>query len=343
MRQRLGKTWTAFAEFSMLRTQGDVDWFLVICPNSIKEQWKQDIEEVDEFIPVWIYDSAAKKKSYHYLEHNKNGGVFIINYESVKSFMDDKGWKIFNITRTYIVADESTKIKEPKAKMTKACHELSNLCRFKRVLTGKPTANSNADLWSQLRFISATTRNFYQHKSNFCLMGGFQGRTVVKNVNTTVLQKEMAPYSYIAEDKYIKGFEKIYEPLRRVYLTEEQQQLYTEMEQELITELKDGTEITAPIILVKYLRLQQISSGIAGDPNSTQHNIIEPSRNPRIRVVRELLDSEVDHKVIIPCRFRLSINNLYDTLTKDGYKVAVMTGGMGPEIEIEKANRIKEG
>ncbi len=111
MRQRLGKTWTAFAEFSMLRTQGDVDWFLVICPNSIKEQWKQDIEEVDEFIPVWIYDSAAKKKSYHYLEHNKNGGVFIINYESVKSFMDDKGWKIFNITRTYIVADESTKIK----------------------------------------------------------------------------------------------------------------------------------------------------------------------------------------------------------------------------------------
>ncbi len=167
-------------------------------------------------------------------------------------------------------------------------------------------------------------------------MGGFQGRTVVKNVNTTVLQKEMAPYSYIAEDKYIKGFEKIYEPLRRVYLTEEQQQLYTEMEQELITELKDGTEITAPIILVKYLRLQQISSGIAGDPNSTQHNIIEPSRNPRIRVVRELLDSEVDHKVIIPCRFRLSINNLYDTLTKDGYKVAVMTGGMGPEIEIEK-------
>ena len=336
MRQRLGKTWTAFAEFSMLRAEGKVDWFFVIAPNSIKEQWKQDIEEVDEFIPICVYDSAAKKKAYYYLEHNKNGGVFIINYESVKSFMEDEGWQKFNQLRTYIVADESTKIKEPNAKSSKACHSLSSFCSYKRVLTGKPTANSNADLWSQLKFIAATSRNFYQHKHYFCVLGGYQGRTIVRNINTDYLQKEMDPYSYIAEDKYIKGFEKIYEPLRKVQLTEEQQKLYTEMENELITELQDGTEITAPIILVKYLRLQQISSGVAGDPNGVQHNTITPDRNPRIKVVREILDNEVDHKVIIPCRFRLSIDNLYNTLTKDGYKVARLVGGMGEEIENEK-------
>ena len=336
MRQRLGKTWTAFAEFSMLRAEGKVDWFVVICPNSIKEQWKQDIEEVDEFIPVCVYESGNKKKSYYYLEHNKNGGVFIINYESVKTFMEDGGSQFLNHSRTYIVADESTKIKEPNAKMTKACHALATFCAYKRVLTGKPTANSNADLWAQLKFIAATSRNFYQHKRYYCVMGGFQGRTITRNINTDYLQKEMYPYSYIAEDKYIKGFEKIYEPLRRVTLTEDQQKLYTQMENELITELQDGTEITAPIILVKYLRLQQISSGIAGDPSGVQHNTIDPSRNPRIRVLRDILDNEIDHKVIIPCRFRLSIDNLEYTLRKDGYKTARLVGGMGTEIETEK-------
>lgn len=337
MRQRLGKTWTAFAEFSMLRAEGKVDWFFVIAPNSIKEQWKQDIEEVDEFIPICVYESFNKKKAYYYLEHNKNGGVFIINYESVKAFVEDGGSQFLNHSRTYIVADESTKIKEPNAKSTKACHTISAPCAYKRVLTGKPTANSNADLWSQLRFIQATTRNFYQHKHYYCVLGGYQGRTIVRNINTDYLQKEMSPYSYIAEDRYIKGFEKIYEPLRRVILTEDQQKLYSQMENELITELQDGTEITAPIILVKYLRLQQISSGVAGDPNGTQHNTIDPSRNPRIKVVREILDNEVDHKCIIPCRFRLSIDNLYNTLSKDGHKVATLVGGMGQEVEHEKA------
>ena len=69
-----------------------------------------------------------------------------------------------NTIRTYLVADESTKIKDPTKKSSKACLELASICSYKRVLTGKPTANSNADVWSQLKFISATERNYYQHK-----------------------------------------------------------------------------------------------------------------------------------------------------------------------------------
>lgn len=167
-------------------------------------------------------------------------------------------------------------------------------------------------------------------------MGGYQGKSVVRNVNTEVLQREMSPYSYIAEDKYIKGFEKIYEPLRHVTLTVDQQKLYKQMEDELVAELSSGIEITAPIVLVKYLRLQQISSGVVGDPDGVQHNTIDPFDNPRIRVVRDIIDNEIDHKVIIPCRFRLSIDNLDRVLTKDGYKVAKLVGGMGHEIEREK-------
>ena len=336
MRQRLGKTWVAYAEYINLRSENKVDWCVIICPNSLKDQWVEAIEMVDQFTPILVYRANNKSKTDYFFFKNQTGGVFIINYESVKAFMSDKGWEKINIFKTFIVADESTKIKDPTAKMTKACHEFASLCPYKRILTGKPTANSNADMWAQLKFINATNRNFYQHKYYFCVMGGYQGRTVVQNINTEILQAEIAPHCYIAEDKYIKGFEKIYEPIRRITLTEEQQKQYKQMEDELITEIANGVKITAPIALTKYLRLQQISSGIAGDPDGTQHNIISPVNNPRIIAIRDILDNDIDHKVVISCRFRLSIDNLQKLLIADGYKVSILIGNMGKEIEEQK-------
>ena len=344
MRMRLGKTWLAFAEYTILRSQGHVDWMVVICPNSIKIQWKEAIEQVDEFIPVRIYDSQQKLKTKRFFNSNKQGGVFIINYESMRSFMDEYVIDpTFNPGKTYLVADESTKIKDPSAKMTKACHELSNLCTYTRILTGKPRANSSSDLWAQLEFIRATRHNFYQFKHRYCLMGGYRGSQYLEDINTEQLKAEMAPHCYIAPDKYLKGFRKIYEPMRRVRLTKELDKMYKDMEDDLVLQISMDLKITAPIVLTKYLRLQQISSGIAGDIDGAQHNLIDPSHNPRIRVVREILDSEIDHKVIIPCRFRLSIANLDKVLSADGHKVTKLVGSMSPKDIEEQKKRFNEG
>lgn len=340
LRMRLGKTLLAFAEFSILKEQGKVDWMFVICPNSIKEQWKEQIELVDELMPVSIHESYYKKRTGHFFEHNKHGGVFIINYESMKAFMEDFSFDmdpIIDSTRVYLVADESTKIKEPTAKMTKACLQLARQCAYKRVLTGKPTANSNADLWAQMSFIGATQLSFYQFQSYYVMRGGYLGKQVLSNINTADLQRRMKPYCYIAPDKYLKGFKKIYEPMRKINLTKDLQKLYKQMEDDLIFNLSNDVKITAPIALTQYLRLQQISSGIAGDVDGTQHNLIDPFDNPRIKVVREILDNEIDHKVIMPCRFRLSISNLEKVLIKDGHKVSILVGNLSPkEIEYQK-------
>src|SRR5690349_15217825 len=111
MRMRLGKTFVALAEFENLKEDNLVDWCVIICPNSIKDQWMAAVEECNPFMPVCIYSSKRKKDIDYFLKMNKSGGVIIINYESVKPFMEDEYYKKFNTIRTYIVADESTKIK----------------------------------------------------------------------------------------------------------------------------------------------------------------------------------------------------------------------------------------
>lgn len=336
MRQRLGKTWTAYAEFVNLRASNEADIFFLICPNSLKEQWQEAIETVDPFTPIHIYDSSRKKFFEHFLSKPKSSYIIIINYESMKAFMSANYWNIIDTARTYLCADESTKIKEPTKRMSKAALELAAICKYTRVLTGKPRANSNTDLWAQLKFIRATQRNYFQHKHTFSLVGGWQGKQVLKDINIELLQREMAPHCYIAPDKYLRGFEKIYEPLRKITLKGEQKEIYATLENDLVAEIMGDKKITAPIVLVKYLRLQQISSGIAGDMDGEQHNIIPPEDNPKIQETLELLETEIDKKVLIVCRFRLSIDNLYKILTKKGFKVAKMIGGMGPRIEEEK-------
>lgn len=344
MRMRLGKTLTAYAEFINLRKSNDVDWMFIICPNTLKEQWRNAIEEVNIYEPILVYESANKARIDKFFRGGKlKGGVIIINYESMRSFIEEGFFSRLDTLRTYVVADESTKIKDPGTRSAKACFEFADMCPYKRVLSGKPRVNTNADMWSQLRFIGATRRNYFQHKYYFCVMGGYQGRQIVKDINTHILQKEMEPYCYIAPDHYISGFEKVYEPLRKVTLAARQLAQYKQMEKELILELGDDTEITAPIALVKYLRLQQISSGIAGDPDGVQHNLLEPHHNPRISIVREILDNECSHKTIIACRFKLSVNNLIDVLTRDGHNCSVLVGGMKPEQIEEEKRKFNEG
>lgn len=342
MRQRLGKTLTAYAEYKMLFKAGEVKWMVIICNNSLKDQWKAAIEEVDEYEPILVYNSQRKAAVDHFFQHTKKtGGVVIINYESVKAFMDAQYWLALDPLMTYLVADESTKIKAPTLRSTKACLELASFCNYTRILTAKPSGNSNNDLWSQLKFIGATSRNYHQHQFTFTRMGGWQGRQALYNINEDQLRAEITPHCYIAPDKYITGFKRIYEPLRRIVLPKNLNDMYLDMYHGMVTEIGDDLEISAPIVLTKYLRLQQISSGIAGDADGVQHNLIEPRYNPRIRAVRDILENEARGKTIIAARFRKSIDNLYEVLSQE-YKCVKIVGGMDKELPAIK-ERFNDG
>jgi hypothetical protein len=178
---------------------------------------------------------------------------------------------------------------------------------------------------------------------------------------------EMEPHCFIASDKYVKGFKKVYEAPEHVVMLGEQLRMYRQMEKDLIAEINSDLKMTAPIMLTKYLRLQQISSGIGSavqtinDPNvlefiSEVHhvNLMPPSENPRIKALKKILRNigdmdtnapddakqaelfKLSTKVIIICKFKLSMKNLVEELEREGYKVAVMHGGMGQELDVQK-------
>jgi hypothetical protein len=78
---------------------------------------------------------------------------------------------------TFLLAvDESTTIKNPKAKRTKALVALGKAASFRRILTGSPVTKSPMDLYAQCGFMDKVLLGFESYYS-------FQGRYAITELN----------------------------------------------------------------------------------------------------------------------------------------------------------------
>lgn len=72
--------------------------------------------------------------------------------------------------RTFIVVDESLKIKNRHAKRTQRILKIGESAKYKLVLNGTPVSKNILDIWAQMEFLSPKilNMNFYQFKDTYC-------------------------------------------------------------------------------------------------------------------------------------------------------------------------------
>jgi SNF2 family DNA or RNA helicase len=112
-----------------------------------------------------------------------------------------------------------------------------------------------------------------------------------------------------------------------VTLSEKAAKLYREMAKEMIIEIED-THATAAIILVKLLRLSQITSGFVKDIDGNIKVFDESKLNTCMDLVDDLL--EEDHKVVIFVRFRQDIERIKEKLLLRKVQHAILSGSVPP-------------
>lgn len=108
-------------------------------------------------------------------EIKKWGGLEcdVVGVESIQS--SDRVYlelinKLTNSVSSFIVVDESLKIKNADAKRSKRMHELAKLSTYRLILNGTPLSRNLLDLWSQMHFLSPKILNMDQaeFKNTFC-------------------------------------------------------------------------------------------------------------------------------------------------------------------------------
>jgi SNF2 family DNA or RNA helicase len=315
----LGKSKIVIDVFSEKLLKKEISKILVIAPNSILEKWEREILQHSPYPGIKIEVlRGAKGKRLELLK--KESHCFILNYESCDTLFEGLSAKHFDM----IICDESTKIKNPSAKRSKALYKLSERIKYRYILTGQPVPRNWVDIFGQFKFLDPTILGPYitPFKRRYCQLGGFNGYQVVGYQNVSELKQLI----------YSKGirFKKddcLSLPSRTfveipLNMTEVQSKLYKEMKRDLMTEFK-GKITTAAQVLTKIVRLSQITSGFLHNTEG-DYQVLE--KIPKIEATLELLGEAPEDKWVIWTNFVLEGKLLKSAIEKEGYSAEVISG-----------------
>lgn len=304
-----GKTLTALTLYKRLGGR-----LLVVCPISlINAAWKSEIEKWFGFKVCNLRDK--------YIE---DADVYIVNYESFKKKMH----LIKNIN--VCILDESAKIRNPKAQITKTLLSCRDWFNHRIILSGTPAPNSEDEFWSQIKFSSGIFPDSYYAFRNtyFTLSRGsheFSGyadrrtmqemfkrgfRYTVKGSKRKELLEKVNSVSHWAKKKDCLDLPDQVDEVREVELSAFQMRHYKDMKDQLITNIK-GKEIAAQIALTRLMKLRQICSGFAIDENSEARDLQD---NTKLKELLDLLQEIGDKQVIIWVQFHREVEHIMSRL-----------------------------
>jgi len=327
MEMGTGKSKVLVDNIAMLYDKGKINAALIIAPKGVYRNWFSGeipnhlASHIDHKTVLWTATtSKAKDKEYQQL--------FKIDYDlhilimNVEAFSTKKGLefatKFLNCHNTIMAIDESTTIKTPTAKRTKAILTLGKIAKYRRILTGSPVTKSPLDLYTQCNFLHEELLGFnsyYTFRNRYATMidrnfGGRRVQIVGGYKRLDELSDSLKKFSYrVLKEDCLDLPPKVYIQ-REVELSDEQKQIYSTMKSAALAQLK-GKMATAPHVLTQLMRLHQISCGHLKNDDDT----ITEIKNNRMSELLDVLD-EVEGKVIIWANYVYDIKQIVKAISK---------------------------
>jgi SNF2 family DNA or RNA helicase len=297
---------------------------LVVCPNTLVENWADEVVKHSDLSYVLITGTPSVKKSLI----TKEADVHVINYEATRTL-----WKELKaVGYDYLILDESTAVKNPKSQQAKACVEIAETCGRRIIMTGTPIMNSPLDLFAQYKVLDRSIFgvNYYRFRNRYAVMGGYMNKQAIgwKNMHDFKMRVFSCAIRK-TKDECLDLPDKLYQ-VERIDLTPEQTKIYQKLKEEFIFEFKDVT-VMAPTILTRLMRFSQITAGFTKDTEGVEHAF---KINPKIDWLSNFIGGLDNHlKVVVFCRFRREISMCEEALRKLGIQSVSIHGDSTERIE----------
>lgn len=357
-----GKTLTTVAVTGRRFLDGRIKRVLIIAPTSVCAVWPQEYAKFGDFpvrVALLLGDHAQRVRQLKWLCAPTPSGmqeplrVAVINYESAWRLKDGKTDHLQEFRADMVVCDESQRIKSPSAKQSKAVWKLGDLARYRIILSGTPIQKDTRDIWSQYRFLdpSVFPISYGSFQSRYAIMGGFEGRQYIGARNIEELTRKTHACGFrIRKEECLDLPPKTYEDYP-VELDFKTRQLYRNLQKQSVAELESGDEVTANHVLVRMLRLQQLTGGFLVDDAGVRHQV-HTAKLDALRDIVESLVLDEGKKLIIFSRFLAemdSIQEMVEPLLKkerlslvriDGSVKAKERGGIVQRFQGDPACRV---
>jgi len=320
MEMGTGKTKVCIDNIAMLYDRGKIKSALVIAPNGIKRNWRKELsvhmpDHVEYMDAVWVASPKKKEQTelMNICQISDKLQVLIMNIEALSTGRGLDFARSFLLPgASLMVIDESTTIKNHAARRTKNIMKISNLAKYRRIMTGSPVTKSPLDLFSQVEFLGPwllEQSNYYAFRARYAIIqqrsvGSHSFQHVMGYQRLDELTAILREFSTrILKSECLDLPDKLYTK-RTVAMTPEQLKAYVEMKRSAITFFEDNP-MTAASVLTQMIRLHQITCGHV----KTDDGEVRPLKNNRIKELLQVLE-ESDGKVIIWAVYRHDIQNI---------------------------------
>lgn len=263
--QGLGKTKIAIDLILYWLRNTSIDTVLVVTKKQLVANWVREFKGHTSLIPSIL--DVNKNNNYHVFCGPSR--VTVTNFELLIS--EKERFKLYLNTRNVaIIIDESAKLKNPKAKLTKTYFELAPLFKKRVIMTGTPIANRPYDIWAQIYFLDQGKslgkdfEKFKQEKDLSNKLAQNEDLQVLFEDSVSDIYKKIQDFSV----RETKNSGIIHLP-DKVFINEtteftpEQEYLYNQVCEELAVDVvKDGVELIddSSAIVKRLLRLVQVTS-----------------------------------------------------------------------------------
>jgi SNF2 family DNA or RNA helicase len=279
--QRTGKTKIVLDSAAYAHDAGKIDALLIIAPNGVHRAWVTDaipehlVDATNYRCIIWRSSHAHSKAFRAELEEwfkHPSLKVMSVNIDAILTVACQEMLKrLLTKHKVMSIVDESSDISNPGAQRTKVALRIARRSVMRRILDGTPVAQGPLGLYSQFEFLRPGALGFtsyYSFKARYAVLvkrtlaSGHTFQEVKGFRNLDELQARMRAMSYRVTRAECHDLPpKVYEK-RYITLAPAQRLAYDELRKHAITELA-GQVLTAPLVLTRYLRLQQIASNIA--------------------------------------------------------------------------------
>lgn len=328
MEMGTGKSKCLIDDAGRLFSYGLIDFLFIIAPKGVYQNWVNSeipthlSEDIKHNIVRWVASPNKKQKEeLKSLAVRKKDHltIFVMN---VEAFSTARG-RDFGLwlarsrgSNAMIAVDESTTVKNYRAKRTKNLIKIAHAFKFRRILTGSPITNNPMDIYGQFELLSPGLlgfKNFYAFQGRHCILQKRNVSThsfqqVLGYRNLDELGRKIDYHSFrVLKSECLDLPPKTY-TIRNVPLSKEQLEMYMDLKREAMIILEDDM-VTAPQVVTQMLRLQQV---LSGHLRTDDGELIEID-NRRIDALHEVL-AEVHGKVLIWSRFRYDIQTITRSL-----------------------------
>ena len=257
--QGLGKSKQLLDAINAAKLSGEIDGALIVCPNTIKATWGEEIERFTDS-PYALF--GAGKKARRLAFQSLKATFYVINYEAVTAEVASLK-ALLRFKRIALVLDESHRIKTPDARITQAIHVLGPLAARRYIMSGTPVANKPEDLWAQYFFLdrgATLGATFEEFQAQYCQPSG--GYTRIDELRERIKDLSLRREKEGSVNLPTKTVSRV-----PVDLIGRQREMYDELRStlELWVRSLTGQEVLAQAdnILTRLIRLAQLASNPA--------------------------------------------------------------------------------